>query len=108
MKSVYNVFNSDNKKLFINFIASCLTMILVIGCQSPEVVHPHEDPVNCKTGCERLVELKCTEMLSQLDSETGTCDQACEQIIKSGGKLNLECWQKTAKTCADIDGVCAK
>lgn len=108
MNKIYNIFNSNNKRNFINFIVSCVFIILSAGCQSPEVVHPHENPIDCSSGCNRLIELKCTEMLSQLNSETGTCAQACEQILKSGGKLNLACWVKTAKTCADVDGICAQ
>jgi hypothetical protein len=71
---------------------------------------PIEKPDDCVAGCARLEELKCADILGELqnqeDKNLDTCEKACRHLINSGTVLNVSCW-KDAKTCAEFDTTCS-
>jgi hypothetical protein len=100
---------------------------LIIGCScnddEPDVIEPPEDLALCPAACERVQELECPEgqplvypieCASHDQCEDGTCIdgfctetciEVCEELLKTGTYLGLECWAEIEE-CSDIEDKC--
>lgn len=82
---------------------------ILVGCPlseprdpADEKVTPVEDVNDCSSGCQNLRKLKCTDILEELNDETGTCEEACSHVIESGSNLGVENW-KNFKSCDEFN-----